>query len=53
MPLRSTLHGTELRGSTYVHIFFTKYILHDPQLVESTDVEPQKERAEGNATSGF
>lgn len=32
--------GFELR-STYTWIFFSKYILHGPRLVESTDAEPQ------------
>ena len=46
--LSDLLHSVQqtLGPSLNVNFFFTKYILHDPHLVESVDAEPQIQRAD-------
>ena len=51
-------HEFKLHRSTYIQISFTKYVsqyytIHDPWLVESTDAEPQIQRADCKVISEF
>ena len=56
IPLVGIQLTLEQHGSTYTWIAFSVLntkVLHDPQLVESTNVEPQIQRANYNVMDGF